>query len=89
MKSLTQYIYEALTAPEAILQSIKTDSLTREQRIAILIKNDKKLIQNVSDILKQKHKDDYFPYEPQKDDYIKDIDKVCGQIVDAVINLEK
>lgn len=91
MKGLVRYISEQLKAEEAILQSLKAGNLKREQMISILAANDMKMIKAVSDILKVKHKDDYFPYEPTNDDFLKDSEKetVCGKIVDAVMNLEK
>lgn len=94
MKNLETYIIELneqLNAAEAILNSVKTDGLKREQMIDILANNDMKIIKAVSDILKAKHKENYFPYEPQKDDFLKDSEKerICGQIVDAIMKLEK
>ena len=94
MKTLESYIIELneqLNAAEAILNSIKTDGLKREQMIDILAANDMKTIKAVSDILKAKHRENYFPYEPQKDDFLKDSEKesICGQIIDAIMKLEK
>ena len=92
MKDLVEFlIQEQLTAEEAILRSMKTDGLKREQMIDILAQNDMKTIKKVSDMLKTKYKDDYFPYEPQKDNFLKtsEKEKICGQIADAVLELEK
>lgn len=94
MKNLNEYIIELneqMSAAEAILGSIKVDGLKREQMIDILAANDMKTIKAISDILKAKHKENYFPYEPQKDDFLKESEKekICGQIVDAVMKLEK
>ena len=91
MKTLVETVLEGMNAAEAILMSIKTDGLKADQMINILCQNDMKTLQAISGILKAKYKDEYFPYEPTKDDFLKDTnkEKVAGQIVDAVINLDK
>ena len=82
-------VQEALSGVDAILLSIQADGLTRPQMISILSQTDAQTLKKVSEILKQRHKDDYFPFEPSQDDILRNKEKVCGQIVDAVIELEK
>jgi len=90
MKRITTLI-EAVTAADTIINSLRADGLKKDQIINILMQNDIKVLKQVSDNLKSIHKDNYFPYEPVKDDFINDRtkDKVCKQIADAIINLEK
>ena len=89
MKTLRDFLCEALTGYEAILQSVRTDGLSREQMVSILMQNDSQTLRKISDVLKQKHREDYFPFEPSQDDFLKDKEKVCGQLADAVVKLEK
>ena len=100
MKHLSEYIYdsqytfnnvlqESMNLAQAAFLGITADNLTHEVIVSILNQYDKKILQGISDILKDKYGDAYFPYEPQKDDYIKDIGKIRDQIADAIINLEK
>lgn len=75
MKSLTQFINEALRAEEMFLTALKDNKFTKEQIVNMLSNIDLKDIKKISDKLKDEYSDEYFAYEPAKDDFLKSSEK--------------
>ena len=73
MKSLVQYIEESLKAEEMFITAIKDNKFTKEQIVNMLTNMDIKDIKKISDKFKQDYEDDYFAYEPSKDDFLKNL----------------
>lgn len=84
MKSLVQYIEESLKAEEMFITAIKDNKFTKEQIVSMLTNMDIKDIKKISDKFKQDYEDDYFAYEPSKDDFLKnnEKEKIAGKMAD-------
>lgn len=72
MKTLVQYIKEAMLRPEDLfIQSIKDAKLSKDNISSMLMNMDMKTVQKISDKLKEEYSDEYFAYEPSKDSFLK------------------
>ena len=84
MKSLQEYINESLKAEEMFLTALKDNKFTKEQLVNMLSNMDLKDIKKISDKLKDEYSDEYFAYEPSKDDFLKSSEKdnIISKIAD-------
>ena len=84
MKDIRQFINEALRSEEMFLTAIKDNKFTKEQLVNMLMNMDMKAIKNISDRLKNDYSDEYFIYEPSKDDFLKNSEKenICSKMSD-------
>lgn len=87
MKTLKQYINESLRGEELFLSTLKDNKFTKEQLVGMLMNMDMKTIKSVSDKLKKEYDDSYFAYEPNKDDFLKTLNKesICNKISDFIL----
>ena len=87
MKDLVTYIYEALHPEEMFLTAIKDNKFTKEQIVNMLSNMEMKDIKKISDKLKSDYEDDYFAYEPSKDEFLKnnEKEKLAGKIADFLL----
>lgn len=87
MKSLVEYINEALRPEELFISILKDNKFTKEQIVGMLMNMDMKTIKSVSDKLKTEYSDDYFAYEPNKDEFLKNTEKenICSKISDFLL----
>ena len=88
MKTLNQYIDEALHPEEMFLTAITNNKFTQEQILNMLLNMDMKDIKKLSDSLKTKYSNEYFSYEPSKDEFLKksDKEKICNKISNFLLN---
>lgn len=91
MKDIIQFINEelneSLRSEDMFITAIKYNKFTKEQLVNMLMNMDMKVIKDISNRLKNLYSDDYFIYEPSKDDFLKNSEKenICGKISDFLL----
>lgn len=87
MKSLNIYIKEALKADELLMTAIKGNKFTKDQLMSMLGNMSMQDIKKFSDNIKKEYTDEYFVYEPNKDDFLKVSEKnnICSKIADFLM----
>ena len=87
MKSLSQYIIESLNAEELFITTIKGNKFSKDQLISMLNNMDMKTLNKVSDKFKTEYNDNYFPYEPARDAFLKPSNKadIINKISDFIL----
>lgn len=87
MKSLNIYIKEALKADELLMTAIKGNKFTKDQLMSMLGNMSMQDIKKFSDNIKKEYSDEYFAYEPNKDDFLKASEKnnICSKIADFLM----
>jgi hypothetical protein len=87
MKGLSQYIIESLKPEELFVATIKGNKFSKEQLINMLNNMDMKTLNKVSDNFKTEYNDNYFPYEPGRDEFLKQSNKpdIINKISDFIL----
>lgn len=87
MKGLSQYIIESLRPEELFITTIKGNKFSKDQLVSMLDNMDMKTLSKVSDRFKTEYNDDYFPYEPSRDVFLKQQNRsdIINKISDFIL----
>lgn len=88
MKSLYDFVNEALKPEETFLTAVKNTKLNKEQLREMVTGLKQDGVKRLSNYLKQNYSSEYIAYEPNPDLFLKDYDKAVDNITSFILTME-